>query len=64
MPKKTIHENIYILISVLFYAAVVAGFFLLPWGPVLNPWYFRLLVLVGVALVYEVILKFIVKKFK
>ena len=59
MPKKTRHENSYIALSLLFYAAVVAGIFFIPWA-----WYVKVPVLIGAALVYECALRLIVKIYK
>jgi len=59
MPKKTKHENLYILLSAVFYAAAVAAYFLLPWQ-----WYVKAPVLLAAVAAYEVALYFLVKRFK
>ena len=61
MAKRTRHENLYILLSLSVYGAIIAAYFLLPaaWQ-----WYIKLPALLAVAAVYEVVLRFIVKKFK
>ena len=59
MPRKTRHENLYILLSVVLYAAIVTAYFFIPWK-----WYIKLPALIGVAVVYELALYFVVKRFK
>ncbi|GHV00773.1 hypothetical protein FACS1894211_08900 [Clostridia bacterium] len=59
MAKRARHENIYILISLIVYAAIVTAYFLLPWSR-----YVKLPILLVIAAVYELALRRIVKRFK
>jgi hypothetical protein len=59
MSKRTRHENIYILLSLIVYAALVTAYFLLRWE-----WYIKLPVLLAAAAAYELTLKLIVRRYK